>query len=550
MGSKNTKIGIVGAGFQGKAIAIWFAKRDFFTILYDFKTDQLRNVEIELKQGKEKNRPFKKFLKLTNCMDELKECDLIIENIPEKLSLKQRVFKQIEKISKKNVILASNSSTFIPTLISNPLKARHKFVNIHFLGIAWAQPILELIPGKHTTKATIQRVKTILMKAKLIPIETGECQGFIYNRIKLIEISNLFKALELKLVSLQQVLKYIVIPRQSTPLTHIDLVGLDVAELTIKSLNEHYGDRYYVPNILAAKVKNNELGKKTGKGLLEHSGGVSLEQMQKIGSLKFHSPLQKVYINELQINNSNLIVQMIRRKKQVFLGKKNARYLTLLKKLDEKLFKKVVDNCAIVEESDIPDDFDVVMDFPSPCHFESIIQRINNLQEKFGALNSYIINLPIHKVEEIARNTKFPSTVFGMHIQKTYLRNTELIKHKFIELKRYNQIKEFIKELTGGCIEVSDGEARPLIFLLLSKMFEAIRILEEKVCTIGDIENILIRDLVFKDIDYFGLDNLLFIAYFLQPIFGEPFNPPKLLTEKIKKGHYGVMSGQGFYHYY
>ncbi len=550
MNKTTETIGVVGAGFQGRAIAFWFAKRNFFTVVYDIKPDQLGKIEAELNEGKGKNRDLKNFLKLSHRIEDLEDCDLIIENIPEILPLKQRVLKGIEKIVRKDAILASNSSTFTPSIISEPLKNKQNFMNIHYLGVSWGQPNLELIPGKYTSETTCQRAEEILLKAKFNPIKLGECHGFIYNRIKLMEISNLLRAVEMGLAPLEQALKYLLVPKKSILIASLDLLGLDITEASIRSLNSHYGDRFYVSQILAEKVKNNELGIKTGKGFLDHTADISPESLQAGHNWQCQSPLQKIYIHELQINNSNLVLQMIKRKKQIFLSNKNHQYLSLLEKLDERLFAKVRHNCQMIDENDESCAFDVIMDFPPLLPLEAVIQRINGLQETFGEKKPYVINLPIYKIEEIARKTKFPHHVLGMNVQRTYASNTELVRNGSADKGNYDEIKELIAELTGDCIEVSDGHARPLIFFLVAKMFEGIRILEEGIGTIDNIEDLLHKDGVFKDIDYFGLDRLLALANYLKPIFGEPFIPPALLTEMVKKGIYGVRSGKGFYEYY
>lgn len=544
-------IGIVGAGFQGKAIGLWFAKREFFTVLYDVEPEQLRRIETELEEGKAKKRPYKNFLKLADRLEDLRNCDLIIENIPENLSLKQEVFSRVEQFVRKDTILASNSSTFPPSTISKPLKNRQNFVNIHYLGVSWGQAKVELVPGKYTSDTTFQRSKEILLKAKFKPIKAGECRGFIYNRIKLIEIANLLRAVELGLVSLEEALKYLLIPKKALPITSLDFLGLDITEASIRSLHKQYGDRFYVSRLLAEKIKRNELGIKTGKGFLVHSEESSPDVLKQIEPSKFRSSLQKIYIHELQINHSNLILQMIKSKKQIFLSRKNREYFSLLEILDERLHQKIHESCQMIDDSQNlhPFDFDVIMDFPPLQPLEAIIQRIDDLQERFGDSKPYVINLPIYKVEDIAQKTKFPHTVLGMNLQRTYVSNTELVRNGSLSRDRYDEIRELIGELTGNCIEVSDGFARPLIFLLVARMFEAIRVLEEEIGTIEDIEN-MTEDSLFKDIDYFGLDNLMAVASFLKPIWAEPFSIPELLEKMVKKGYHGVRSGKGFHHYY
>lgn len=547
MNTNRERIGVVGAGFQGNAIAFWFARKEFHTVIHDISESQLQRVQDEL--DLKRNDRLKKYITLSNSIMELQNCDLIIENIPEELSLKKKFFKKVEMITKNDALLASNSSTFIPSAISETLHSRDRFINIHFLGISWGQSKVELVPGKYTSDDTVQRSMDILLRANVKPVLTGECPGFVYNRIKLIEIANLFRAVEHGLVSLENALNYLLIPAKSIPLSSLDHLGLDITEASIRSLHKHYGKRYHRPRILTDKVHKNELGVKTGIGFFDYAGKRKRQTHADTNGPESEGALKKVYIHQLHSNNSNVITHLMRKNKKIYLGSDNHSYLEQVRNVNKKLYDKINSYCQIIGPDDKPDAVDAVLDFPPLDPIAAIQERIQYLQSQFGNSVPYIINLPIYRIEAVSRKSRFPDTVFGINAQRTYLINTELVRTGSADAAMYTKVKNFIREFAGTCTEVSDGEVRPLTFLLVSKMLEAIRTLEEGIGSVETIEDLLLHDPVFRDIDYFGLHNLQTVAMYLEPIFHEPFCRPKLLTDKVEAGHRGVISAKGFYTY-
>jgi 3-hydroxybutyryl-CoA dehydrogenase len=112
MGAKSLqdiRVGILGGGFQGRNIAFWFALREFKVIVYDVDGGQLWSIEQEISNSKKK-RLLKRFISCSGHLQDLRDCDLVIECVPEQLELKKSVLLKLEKIVQDNAILASNSS--------------------------------------------------------------------------------------------------------------------------------------------------------------------------------------------------------------------------------------------------------------------------------------------------------------------------------------------------------------------------------------------------------------------------------------------------------
>jgi 3-hydroxyacyl-CoA dehydrogenase len=337
--------------------------------------------------------------------------------------------------------------------------------------------------------------------------------------------------------------------QMSLPFASLDFIGLDVTEPAIRFLNQQFGERFYVSEILAQKVKNNELGKKSGRGFLDHSEAFAPKSLGEKHYGKFESSLCRIYINDLQINHTNLVVRLLAKNKTVCFRSQDIPYFSRLERLDKKLFAKVVNACCFDQAEQIKSSYDLIIDSPPLESVGSLVQRIKDIQRRCLSPTPIAINIPIYRIEEIAAQTDHPTLVFGINCQKSYLGNTEVVRRAEANPIAYEQLRLLIGELAGDCIKVNDDYARPLTFQIVSKMFEAMRVLEERIATVEEIEQLLINDPIFRDMDYFGLDNLLKVAEYCQPIYGDPFEPPGLLCQMIEQGQVGVAAGQGFYLY-
>jgi 3-hydroxyacyl-CoA dehydrogenase len=549
--SENVRIGVVGGGIQGKGVGLWFAKRGFPTIIYEINPDQVNRIKREVDSDNRKYRAARKFLSVTANFEALADSHLIIENLPENLDLKQTVMRDLETIAGQGIIFSSNSSTFTAAEISAYLKNKQNFVNLHFLGIPWGGTKVELVPGKHTSAETISRVKDILLMARLVPVEIAECPGFVYNRIKLAEVSNLFKAIEGGMVSLACGLRYNIFSRLFYPLAFIDFMGIDSSEASLRSLNKSYGDRFYLSKLLAQKVKQNQLGVKTGRGFLDHSRPIAPDSLKSLGPdfSGSHSRIHKIYVEEAQVNHSNLIIRMIQKGKELYFDHPDNAYFSLLKKIEPNLHVRIKDRCRFFEPLKGSPPFDLILMSPRVT-LEQLTDRIANLQKRFGTDIPVVVNSPIYKVEDMAKKALNPAAIFGINSQKNFLENTELVKATSGEESIHEQIKLLIGELTNDCFEVEDAFCRPLIFSLVAKMFEAARLIEEGIGDKEKIEVLMDRDSVIKDMDYFGLDYLIFVSDYLYPLYGHPFVVPQLIKEMVGEGYLGVGSGKGFFSYF
>lgn len=542
------KIGVLGGGSQGKAIAFNFARKKYDTVIYDISKEQLAKIRDEL--GSNKKALFRDSVELTDNPNNLKDCDIIIENVTENIELKHSVFKEIDDISKEGAILASNSSSFPPTMISEVVTDKSKFINIHYLGVSWGYNVVEVAPSIHTSEDTISITMDLLSKGGFRPVLIKECPGFIFNRIKAAELSNILRAYENDLVSMENCLKYIIYPtRGHWNMAFIDFLGIEISNALIHFMNKKCGDRFYISKTLEEKVRKNELGIKTGKGFYDYSDGVNQQDLIKKPAVNEVSDIKNIYVDNLRINNTNLLLHLLKKGKQVYFPSRNDHYLGLLKEITPSLYEKIISKCHFKDEVQGQMDFELVI-YSKIGSIDEIALNIDRLSAQLGHEVPVAVNTPIYKISEIASRTQHPdSLIYGINSHKTYLANTELVNSDGVDQQVYDQLKLLIIEVTSDCIEVKDEYTRPLMYLLLAKMFESVRVYTEGIAEKKVIEQLLDRDSIFKDIDYFGLENLLFVSEYLYSIYGEPFKAPELLYKMVQDGKTGVEAGRGFNKY-
>lgn len=546
---ENCRIGIVGCGLQGKSIAFWFARRGFPTVLYDSNKNSIDTIQKEVFSEDRKYRIIRKYLTVAGGLDELKNCRLCIENITENLGAKQQVARVLEDCATCEMIVSSNSSTFTPTEISAYLKHKNLFVNIHFLGVPWGGTRVELVPGKHTSKETVRVTKNILQEANFTPIVIRECAGFVYNRIKLAEVSNLFRAIELGIVPLESGLRYTLFPRLSYPVAFVDFMGIDVSGASIISLNEAYGERFYIPRIFLEKIRQNNVGVKTGQGFLDHSQPIDFHLLFRRNNCRKPSTIQKMYIEDAPITLSSFIIQSIRKGKKLYFNNEENAYFILLKKINPDLYKKIITHVFFIDKSQNPPSCDAVV-VGSRMPLTQLSSKVNAVQEKFGCDIPVLVNSPIYKFQDIGRDALNPSMIFGINCQKNYLENTEIVYPPSADEHLREQIALLIQEIAVNRIEVKDDYARPLTFALVPKMLESVRIIEETITDAENIEQCMDRDSVIRDMDYFGIDYLVEVSDYLCALYGEPFLVPDIIRKMVAEGLCGIASGKGFYSYF
>ncbi len=188
-----TKIGVVGAGTMGSAIAQHFVMKGLDVTLVDQTDDYLSRGVSHIKQslGEAKERRIiseQQFdeilarLKTSTSHAELAECDLIVEAVFEDLAVKKALFAQLEKVVSADCILASNTSSFLVSDIGADLAQPARLVGVHYFYHAAKNKLVEVIPGKQTSHDLVMTLMDFYRYYDKTPILVNDAAGFAVNR--------------------------------------------------------------------------------------------------------------------------------------------------------------------------------------------------------------------------------------------------------------------------------------------------------------------------------------------------------------------------------
>ncbi len=282
---------IIGSGVMGKGIIWLFSKylkevriklrslENASTIisdvakLYDFfiKTRKMTKAQVDLKLSS---------LSYTQNYEGLQNIDLALEAIIEDEEEKIKTYEQLEKVLKKDAIIASNTSSISIEKLSLSLKNKENFIGIHFFNPVNKMPLVEIIPTKYTTEKVINKVKQVLIKTGKMPIVVGDCAGFLVNRILLpyLNEAGFILGEGSNITTIDRVLKEFGMPMG--PFNLADTVGIDIGFHVATILNESYGERMAIAPILEKMYEKKYLGVKNKKGFYDYSNKKIIENKE------------------------------------------------------------------------------------------------------------------------------------------------------------------------------------------------------------------------------------------------------------------------------
>ena len=286
------KVAVIGAGTMGAGIAQVCAQSGWNTVLYDAfpvglekgmqRIDAFWDKGIARgKTTEEQKQEWSENLHAeSNLENAVKDCDLIIEAVPEILELKQKIFQEVEQYASENAVFATNTSSLSIGKIASVINHPERLIGMHFFNPVPIMKLLELVKHERTSEETVHFAKEVGSAMQKTTILVNDIPGFATSRLGVVLGNEAIRMLADGVASAKDIDTAMVLGYKHPmgPLALTDLVGLDVRRDILKNLQESFDDDSYAPHPLLDKlVAENRLGKKTGMGIYDWSSGQAEE---------------------------------------------------------------------------------------------------------------------------------------------------------------------------------------------------------------------------------------------------------------------------------
>ena len=272
-------ISVFGAGTMGHGIVQIMAQQGYKVFLRDVRQEFVdvgldrmkKSLQKLAEKGKVSEYEAKGALsRITTTVDieeAAKDADFIIEAIPEKLELKNELFRQLDEVCKKQTILATNTSTFSITELASVTKRPEKFIGMHFMNPVPLMSLVEIVKGLLTSEETTGITRELTLKLGREPIIVRDSPGFATSRLGLALFLEASRTLEEGITSVDDIDKAMRLGygHRMGPFETCDLVGLDARLNNLNALYESTREPMWKPpRLLKNLVSAGFLGKKPG----------------------------------------------------------------------------------------------------------------------------------------------------------------------------------------------------------------------------------------------------------------------------------------------
>jgi 3-hydroxybutyryl-CoA dehydrogenase len=279
------KVGVLGCGLMGSGIAQVSAAAGYSTVVVEVGSEFLKKglASIEKSLGKfvekgtltaDQRADALGRLKGSQIIEDLKDCDIVIEAITENLAVKRETYATIDKIVKPSAIFASNTSSLVITEMMTATKRVDRFIGMHFFNPVPLMKLVEVVGTITTSPEVMDQALKFAASLGKVPIRTSDRSGFIVNRLLVPYLLDAIRALEEGVGSVQDIDNGMKLGcgYPMGPFTLLDFVGLETTYYIANIMFEEFREkRFAPPPLLKRLVLAGHGGKKTGRGFYDYS---------------------------------------------------------------------------------------------------------------------------------------------------------------------------------------------------------------------------------------------------------------------------------------
>ena len=279
-------VAVIGAGVMGTGVAHNMAQYGISTNVVDISQSQLdkcrQMIEANLRlynfhpQHKKKTHSTAEIMeniRFTTELDDIVECDLVIENITEDIEKKNALYTRMNTICGASTVFGVNTSAISITALSKLMRHPENVVGVHFMNPVPLMHTVELIRGVHTAERTLNIFHNLFAPLNKTGIVVNDSPGFVTNRAMMIFVNEAIFMVQEQIARAEDIdtLFKTCFGHKMGPLQTADLIGLDTILQSLQVLYESFNDDKYRPSFLLKKmVDAGYLGVKSGQGFYRY----------------------------------------------------------------------------------------------------------------------------------------------------------------------------------------------------------------------------------------------------------------------------------------
>ncbi|SEC58788.1 3-hydroxybutyryl-CoA dehydrogenase [Amycolatopsis tolypomycina] len=276
--------GVVGAGVMGIGVAQDFAAAGHEVVLVD-KDERIleearaaitRNCRLSRLMGGPALDADEILARITTAVGlaALDKTEILVENVTEDWDIKAAVHAELDEVCGPDTVIIANTSAVPITRIASVGRNPGRVIGVHFMNPVPQKPVVELIPGFHTTPETILRTRELLTSIGKRWVDVKDASGFVSNRVLMLTVNEAAYLVHEGVATAESVDEVFrgCFGHPMGPLETADLIGVDTILYSVEVLYEHYADSKYRPCPLLKQMTDAGLhGRKSGRGFYTYS---------------------------------------------------------------------------------------------------------------------------------------------------------------------------------------------------------------------------------------------------------------------------------------
>ncbi|MFZ0324370.1 MAG: 3-hydroxybutyryl-CoA dehydrogenase [Actinomycetes bacterium] len=587
MAREFTTVGVVGLGTMGAGICEVFARNGLDVVAVERNEAALQHgighVESStsraVKRGKlaedEKQAIFDR-ITFSTSLEDLADCHLVVEAVPEKLELKQQILTELDRITAPDAILATNTSSLSVTEISVATHRPAQVVGMHVFNPAPVLKLVEVIRTVVTDTQVIDDVKALVERLGKVPVVVGDKAGFIANALLFGYLNHAAAMFEQKYASREDIDAAMKLGcgLPMGPLALLDLIGLDTSYEILDTMYKQTRDRLHAPApIIKQMVTAGVKGRKTGRGFytyetsdspvvvadaqtpVDDEQGDGARPVQRVGVVG--SGTMAVGIAEVFAKAGYDVVLRARGDEQIAKARagieRSLEKAVVRGKLTEAERDAALGRFAGSTSLDDLADCDLLVEatVEELTVKQAIFATLDEIAKPGAVLATTTSSLP---VVEIAAATERMRDVVGMHFfnPAPVMKLVEVVSTINTAPETVATIRAVCRSIDKHPVTCGDRAGFIVNALLFPYLNDAVRMLEAHYATADDIDSAMKVGCgypmgPFELLDVVGLDVALAIQQTLYREFREPgYAPAPLLEHLVTAGYLGRKGGRGF----